>query len=73
MNKTSRTSGTSTRTTHGVRGGAETVPVGITGALRRFWDFTKKTAHSFSKNLKNPEEKEAEFISAIKRDSERWQ
>ena len=49
-----------------------TVPAGVTGVFRRFWDYTKKSAKRFSKELKNPEEREAEFMKAVQKDSEHW-
>ncbi len=52
--------------------GAEAVPLNIVGPIRKFWDFTKKTAKAFAKNFKNPEEKEAEFINIVRRDADKW-
>ncbi|OGC12796.1 hypothetical protein A3J90_04625 [candidate division WOR-1 bacterium RIFOXYC2_FULL_37_10] len=48
------------------------IPVGITGILRRFWPFAKKYTQKFSEECENPEEKEKEFITSVKRDSTRW-
>ncbi|MBI5701214.1 hypothetical protein HZC34_05155 [Candidatus Saganbacteria bacterium] len=53
-------------------GGVAAVPANIVGPLRRFWDFTKKTAKSFAKNLNNTEQKEDEFTKAVEKDSRGW-
>jgi len=48
------------------------IPAGIPPILRRFWDYTKKIAGQFSKQLPDPEENEKEFIDAVRRDSKHW-
>lgn len=55
-----------------ISGGVSAVPLNIIGPIRRFWDFTKKTAHSFSKNTKDPEKRESEFIKAVEKDLKDW-
>lgn len=44
----------------------------VVGVLGRFWEFIKKNAKKFSKELKDSEKRESEFIKAVERDSERW-
>jgi len=41
------------------------VPVGIAPILRRFWDFTKKMAREFSRQLKDPDKKETDLIKEV--------
>ncbi len=41
------------------------IPIGIPPVLKRFWEFTKKMAHEFARQLKNGEEKEANLIKEV--------
>ena len=42
-----------------------TIPMGIPPILRRFWEFTKKMAREFARNLKDPEKKETDFVKEV--------
>lgn len=55
-----------------IGGIAYAVPAKVTGVIRRFWEFTIKTALAFGKQLKDPEERAEEFVKAVRRDSENW-
>jgi hypothetical protein len=41
------------------------IPVGISPILRRFWDFTKKMAHEFARQLKDTDKKETDLIKEV--------
>jgi hypothetical protein len=55
-----------------VSGPQAAVPAGVTGALRRFWDFASKTAKRFGKECKDPDKREEEFMKIVRRDSSEW-
>ena len=72
MDKKVRSSSSGSKISSRTEGIFFAIPAGITGLLRRFWPFAKKFTKKFSEECENPEEKEGEFMAAVKKDANRW-
>ncbi len=70
MNRLEKVRGESVRGGKGPGGVPEAVPVGIPPLLRRFWDFARKMAKQFSKNMNK--DHEDDFLKVVRRDFEDW-
>ena len=70
MSKLDRIQGAPTRGAGRAGEVSAMIPPGLPPVLRRFWDFARKMAKEFSKNLLKA--KEEDFLKVVRRDFDKW-